>query len=70
MESQGTDPFQATDIAAEVNRLYGAKLHRPIDNRDAGNILRRMKDEGAVHVVRKGTAFHETLYAKGSTIKT
>lgn len=65
VESQGTDSFQAKDIAAEVNRRYGAKLRRPIDNRAAGNILRRMKDEGALHVVRKGTAFHETFYAKG-----
>ncbi len=65
VERQGSDPFQATAIAAEVNRLYGAKLRRPIDNRDAGNILRRMKAEGVIHVVRKGAAHHETLYAKG-----
>jgi hypothetical protein len=64
-ESQGTDPFQATDIAAEVNRRYGARLQRPVDNRAAGDILRRMKNEGAIHVVRKGTAFRETHYAKG-----
>lgn len=65
VDSQGTEPFQATGIAAEVNRRYGAKLRRLIDNRDAGNILRRMKDEGVLHVVREGKAFHETLYAKG-----
>lgn len=65
-ESQGTDPFQATGIAAEVNRRYGTKLRRPIDNREAGNILRRMKNEGVIRVVRQGKAFYETLYAKGS----
>src|SRR5689334_346066 len=39
VETQGTDPFQAQDIAAEVNRRYGDKLRRPLDNRAAGNIL-------------------------------
>jgi hypothetical protein len=65
VESRGTDPFQATDIAAEVNRRYGAKLSQPVDSRAAGDILRRMKAEGTIHVVRKGTAYYETHYAKG-----
>ena len=65
VESQGPDPFQATAIAAEVNRRYGTRLRQPVDNRAAGDILRRMKKEGVIHVVRKGTAYYETHYAKG-----
>ena len=61
------EPFGATAVAAEVNRRYGTHLKKKaIDSRTASDVLRRMANEGALHLVREGKAFHEALFAKGA----
>lgn len=59
------EPFGARKIAAEVNRRYAAKLRRPVDGRLASVTLRRLHDDGQIHLVREGKPFHEALYARG-----
>jgi fumarylacetoacetate (FAA) hydrolase family protein len=60
------EPFGATAVAAEVNRRYGTHLKKKaIDSRTASDVLRRMANEGAIHLVREGKAFHEALFTKG-----
>lgn len=61
----GSEPFGATVVAEEVNRLFRSHLRRPVDERNASDVLRRMKREGLLQLVRKGKAFHEALYARG-----
>lgn len=59
------EPFGPTLVASETNRQYAGTLRRPLDTRTISDILRRMRDEGLLHLVRGGKAFHEALYAKG-----
>jgi hypothetical protein len=61
----GSEPFGAAAVAQEVNRLFRDHLRRPVDERNASDVLRRMKREGLLHLARKGKAFHEALYARG-----
>jgi hypothetical protein len=56
--------FGAAQVAAEVNRRYGDKLRRPVDNREVSTTLRRLRDSGRLRVVRQGKAVHGALYAK------
>jgi len=60
------EPFGATAVAAEANRRFGSHLTRAVDSRTASDVLRRLANEGAIHLVREGKAFHEALYAKGA----
>ena len=61
------EPFGATAVAAEANRRFGSHLKKKaIDSRTASDVLRRLTNEGAIHLVREGKAFHEALYAKGA----
>ena len=61
----GGEPFGATAVAQEVNRLFHDHLRRPVDERNTSDVLRRMKREGLLHLVRQGKAFQEALYARG-----
>lgn len=63
-QSEG-EPFGATKIAAEVNRRYAGKLRRPVDGRLASVTLRRLHNDGQIHLVREGKPFHEALYSRG-----
>lgn len=51
-------------VAREVNRRYFRELRKPIDSRLASTALRRLLAEGAVQLVRKGTAHHEAVYTR------
>ncbi|HEX9944175.1 MAG TPA: hypothetical protein VGG03_19355 [Thermoanaerobaculia bacterium] len=57
--------FAPSRVAAEVNRRYGRELRKPIDSRLASTALRRLRAEGTLRLVEKGTAHREALYAKG-----
>lgn len=59
------DRFGANGVAAEVNRRYPDKLDAPVDGRTVSVVLRRMRDERRIHLVRPGKAHHEALYSLG-----
>lgn len=63
------EPFGASFITAEVNRRFGDRLKRPVDNRATSDVLRRMNHEGRIRLVRPGKAFSEALYARGGEIE-
>lgn len=56
--------FGPTQIAQEVNRLYGQKMSTPVDGRAVSVTLRRLAATRRLHVIRQGTAHRETLYSK------
>jgi hypothetical protein len=56
--------FGPSQIAQEVNRLYGSKLRTLVDGRAASVTLRRLAAAGRLHVLREGTAHREALYSK------
>jgi hypothetical protein len=58
------ETFGPSQIAQEVNRLYGAKLRTLVDSRAVSVTLRRLAAGGRLHVVREGTAHREALYSK------
>ena len=58
------EAFGPSQIAQEVNRLYGSKLRTPVDGRAVSVTLRRLAAAGLLHVVREGTAHREALYSK------
>ncbi|HEX4963294.1 MAG TPA: hypothetical protein VF173_20860 [Thermoanaerobaculia bacterium] len=58
------ETFGPSQIAQEVNRLYGEKLSKLVDSRAASVTLRRLATSGHLHVVREGTAHREALYSK------
>ena len=60
------EPFGPSAVAAEANRRYAGRLPRPVDIRTASDVLRRMLGEGEIRLARKGKAFHEALYTRGS----
>jgi hypothetical protein len=64
-ESPGLkEPFVPTEVAEEVNRRFGEHLKKPVGSRAASDVLRRMLAEGTLRLVRKGTPFHESQYAR------
>ncbi|HEV7507516.1 MAG TPA: hypothetical protein VGS07_21710 [Thermoanaerobaculia bacterium] len=62
----GGEPFGGTDIAEEANKRFADRLHRPIDSRAAGDVLRRMRSEKRIHLLRAGKPFYEALYGMGA----
>ncbi len=68
VESQvfGGEPFGGTDVAEEANKRFADRIHRPIDSRTAGDVLRRMRLEKRIHLVREGKPFYEALYGLGA----
>jgi hypothetical protein len=59
--------FQASRVATEVNRRYPRQLSKPMDSPLASVCLRRLLRQGAVRLVKKGTAHHEALYPRASS---
>lgn len=59
------EPFGATVVTAEVNRLYAPHLKRTVGPRAVSDVLRRMANEGAIQATSEGTAYHETRYTRG-----
>jgi hypothetical protein len=56
--------FGPSRAAAEVNRRFGRHLSRPADARLASSVLRHLRAQGVLRVVKKGSAHQEALYAK------
>jgi len=59
------EPFGARAIAAEVNRLYGDRLPKPVDSAAVSTVLRRLSKARKLQQVRAGRAAHEGLYKRG-----
>lgn len=57
--------FGANTVAAEVNRRHPDKLDAPVDGRTVSVVLRRMRSEHRIHLVRPGKAYFEALYSRG-----
>jgi hypothetical protein len=68
VESQafGGEPFGGSDVAEEANKRFADRLGRPIDSRTAGDVLRRMRREKRIHLVRLGVPHYEALYGLGA----
>jgi len=68
VESQvfGGEPFGGSDVVEEANKRFADRLHRPIDSRTAGDVLRRMRREKRIHLVRRGIPHYEALYGLGA----
>lgn len=60
------ETFTGTQVAAEVNRRFSAKLGRAIDARLAAVTLRRLSLAGKIQLAQKGRAHHEALYSRGA----
>ncbi|HWM92773.1 MAG TPA: hypothetical protein VN493_18560 [Thermoanaerobaculia bacterium] len=63
------ESFGANSVAAEVNRRHPDKLDAPVDGRAVSVVLRRMRAERKIHLVRPGKAHYEALYSRGSRPK-
>lgn len=59
------EPFTATQIAAEVNRLYPRELRQPVVPRLAATALRRLCSHGRIRLVQRGVPYHEAVYSRG-----
>lgn len=57
-------PFNATQIAAEVNRRFRERLRKPIDKRVVGTVLRRLRDAGEIRELVAGRSFHEAQFSR------
>jgi len=62
----GGEPFGGAEIAEEANKRFADRLRRPIDSRTAGDVLRRMRLEKRIHLLRMGKPFYEALYGMGA----
>lgn len=58
------EPFGPRSLAAAVNRAFSDRLPRPIGERAASDVLRRMLAAGEIQLARDGKAFHEALYVR------
>lgn len=59
------EPFTATEVADEVNRLYPRELRQPLAPRLAATALRRLCSRGRVRLVQVGVPYHEAVYSRG-----
>ena len=57
-------PFGLTLVTAEVNRRFGERLRRPVDERQVSVVLRRLQRAGKLHLVRRGRPHWEALYSR------
>jgi hypothetical protein len=58
------EPFGPSSLAAEVNRAFSDRLDRPVGQRAASDVLRRMLADREVELARVGKASHEALYVR------
>jgi hypothetical protein len=56
--------FGPQGIAAEVNRLYGERLRRPVTARQASVALRWLAGKGRIVRLSAGRPFHESEYSR------
>jgi hypothetical protein len=57
--------FQASTLAAEVNRRFREALRKPADARLVSAALRRLAAKGVIRLVERGAAHREARYTKG-----
>lgn len=57
-------PFNATQIAAEVNRRFRERLRKPVDKRVVATSLRRLRDAGEIRELVAGRSFHEAQFSR------
>jgi len=57
--------FRPKEIAAEVNRLYGEDLRRPVTPRQASVALRWLARKGTIVRLSAGRPFHGSEYERG-----
>jgi hypothetical protein len=58
------EPFGPTSLTTEANRAFSGRLPRPVGQRAASDVLRRMLAAGEIELARDGKAFHEALYVR------
>jgi hypothetical protein len=56
--------FGAAWVAQETNRRFHSLLKRPVDARTVSNVLRRLRNAGALRQVQPGGAAHGEVFAK------
>ena len=54
----------ARQVAAEVNRRFGAHLSKPADLEQVALTLKRRAQAGRLHRLRRGRPYHEALYTR------
>ncbi len=59
------EPFTATQVADEVNRLYPRELRQPVPPRLAATALRRLCSHRRIRLVQRGVPYHEAVYSRG-----
>jgi hypothetical protein len=65
LEDLGSEErFRAGDVAGRVNQRFGARLRQPIDSRQVSFALRRMAQQGRLHLVRAGRPYGQALYCR------
>lgn len=63
-EMPAGEVFQASTLAAEVNRLFHEALREPADSRLVSAALRRLEANGRIRLVEKGSAHREARYTR------
>jgi hypothetical protein len=63
-EMPAGEVFQASTLAAEVNRLFQEALRKPAAPRLVSAALRRLAASGTIRLVEKGSAHREARYTK------
>ncbi len=54
--------FGSESLTAEVNRRFGERLRKPIDERQVSVVLRRLAEKKRIELVRRGRPHQEALY--------
>lgn len=63
------EPFGVTKVLDEISRHYRDRLRRPAYPRIVSMTLRRLADQGAIHLVREGRPHHEALFTREKPAK-
>jgi hypothetical protein len=58
------EPFGPSSLAAAANRGFSGRLPRPVGQRAASDVLRRMLADREIELARDGKAFHEAQYVR------
>jgi hypothetical protein len=63
-DKRGDEPFNATQLAQEIDRRYGKKLGRRVEPRSVASQLRRLLQRGKIHQSQKGQAYREAVFTR------
>ena len=58
------EPFGVNKVMHEISRHHADRLRRPAYPRLVSLTLRRLADQGAIHLVREGRPHHEALFVR------